>query len=146
MVTEAFCRFGCTRELHLDRGREFDNKIIQVCRMMRIDKTLTTPYRPQSDGLVENFNRTHPYMIFTYAGLHPQDWEDHLPDALCACRATVRTSTKVSPYRMLLGHEITLPLNLQIAGHPKAHVPSCTAQYGEWHRDAMELSHSVARR
>ena len=82
--------------------------------MTRIDKTLTTPYRPQSDGLVENFNRTLQYMIFTYARLHLQDWEVHLPSALCAYRATVHISTKVSPYRMLLGYEITLPLDLQI--------------------------------
>ena len=26
------------------------------------------------------------------------------------------------------------------------YVPSCTTPYGEWHRDAMELSHSIARR
>ena len=53
LVTEVFCRFGCPRQLHFDRGREFDNTILQeVCRMMRIDKTLTTPYHPQSDGLV----------------------------------------------------------------------------------------------
>ena len=50
------------------------------------------------------------------------------------------------PKPHVLGYEITPPLDLQTEVPPKAHVPSRTTQYGEWLRDAMELSHSIARR
>ena len=82
--------------------------------MMRIDKTVTSPSLAQSDALVKKLNRILQDMIFTYARLHPQDWEDHFPYAVCEYIAMVHTSIKVSQYRMLLVHEITLPLDLQI--------------------------------
>eukprot|EP00731_Ephydatia_muelleri_P001300 Em0001g1300a len=45
--------------LHTDQGKNFEAKIIkEICALLDIKKTRTTAYHPQSDGLVERFNRT----------------------------------------------------------------------------------------
>ena len=54
-----FARFGVPAELHSDQGRNFEAQVFgEVCRRLEVHKTRTTPLHPQSDGLVERFNRT----------------------------------------------------------------------------------------
>ena len=44
---------------HSDRGGEFKADIIsRLCDMLRVKKTFTSPYRPESDGMVERSNRS----------------------------------------------------------------------------------------
>ena len=64
LVADAFfsnivCRFGMPSVIHSDQGREFENKVMhELCILCGSHKTKTTPYHPESDGLVERFNRT----------------------------------------------------------------------------------------
>ena len=58
-VTEFVCRWGMPISIHTDQGREFESKLFKgVCELMGGHKTKTCPYHPQSDGMVERFNRT----------------------------------------------------------------------------------------
>ena len=58
-VEEFICRFGVPLSVHTDQGRQFESALFQeFCDMLDIDKSRTTPFHPQSDGLVERMNRT----------------------------------------------------------------------------------------
>ena len=58
-VNEFVCRLGVPDSLHTDQGRNVEAKVLkEVCQLLGVKKTRTTPYHPQSDGLVESFNRT----------------------------------------------------------------------------------------
>ena len=46
-------------------------------------KARTTPYHPQSNGLVECFNHTLLSMLATTITDYPWDWEDNLSQLLC---------------------------------------------------------------
>ena len=47
-------RFGAPDVLHTDQGRNFESALFkEVCLLLGVHKTRTTPYHPQSDGLVE---------------------------------------------------------------------------------------------
>lgn len=37
------------------------------------------PYHPQSDGMVERFNRTLATMLTAYVSTNQRDWDDQLP-------------------------------------------------------------------
>ena len=43
-----------------------------------MDKTRTTPYHPQSDGLVERFNRTLEDMLSKVVDENHKNWDDYL--------------------------------------------------------------------
>ena len=63
-VNEYVCRYGVPVQLHTDEGRNFESKIVEeMCKILEIDKTRTSPYHPQSDGIVERFNRTLEAML-----------------------------------------------------------------------------------
>jgi len=54
LVTEVFSRFGVPLQIHTDQGRNFKSVLFkEVCRLLDIEKTQTTPLHPQSDGMVE---------------------------------------------------------------------------------------------
>ena len=54
-----FETYGQPEILHSDQGRNFESAILkQTLDAFGIDKSCTTAYHPQGDGLVERFNRS----------------------------------------------------------------------------------------
>jgi len=79
LVDEVFMRYSVPEQLHLDQGSQFESKLIEeVCKLLHIRKSRTTPYHPQCDGMVECFNRTLLNMLATHCKDHPWDWEQHI--------------------------------------------------------------------
>ena len=54
LFSNIVCRFGMPSVIHSDQGREFEDKVMhELCILGGAHKTKTTPYHPESDGLVE---------------------------------------------------------------------------------------------
>ena len=57
LVHNVFLTVGLPTYIHTDQGREFQSGLLkELSKLLQIGKTRTCPYRPQSDGLVEQFN------------------------------------------------------------------------------------------
>ena len=113
LVDEVFLRFGIPEQLHSDQGRQFESKLLsEVCKLLCIHKTKTTPYHPQCDGLVERFNRTLLTMLSTCVHNHPFDWESHLRKVCMAYNSSVQSSTGYTPFYLMFGREAQLPLDI----------------------------------
>eukprot|EP00731_Ephydatia_muelleri_P036277 Em0229g3a len=79
LVDEMFCRFSPPEQIHSDQGRQFESELIkEICKLLQIKKSHTTPYRPQGNGMVERFNRTLLDMLATAVGDNPADWENYI--------------------------------------------------------------------
>ena len=150
-VADAFfnqvvCRFGIPSVIHSDQGREFENRIMQeLCLLGGAHKTRTTPYHPESDGMVERFNRTLLMMLAMFAGKNRDDWDDLLPAVMMAYRSSVQESTGFSPYRLMFGEECTLPMDIGLPRDQLDTSESITSPYALWVRDALEEAYDQVR-
>ena len=98
LVNEFISRFGVQLLLHSDQRSQFESSLFQeLCSLLDIDKTRTTTYHPQSDGLVERFNLTLENMLSKSIASDLREWDSHLPMLMLAYRFSVHESTGQTP-------------------------------------------------
>lgn len=86
-----------------DESTLFDHE--EMCKVLHIKKTRTTPYHPQSDGMVECFNKTLVTMLSAYMNDHHSDWDEHLPYVMMAYITSLHETTGFTPNQLMLGRE-----------------------------------------
>ena len=108
-----FARVGVPEEILTDQGANFTSGLLQeVYRLMGIKPIRTSPYHPQTDGLVERFNHTLKSMLRKTASEEGKDWDDLLPYLLFAYREVPQASTGFSPFELLYGRPVRGPLDI----------------------------------
>lgn len=119
LVEHIISRHGVPGELLSDRGPAFLSKLLQaVCQLMGIKKVNTTVYHPQTDGLVERFNRTLTDMLAKTVEKDGKDWDTRLPYVLFAYRSCPQESTKESPFFLLYDRDPKLPTETTLGSPP----------------------------
>lgn len=120
LAEEWVCRFGTPRSIHSDQGRNFESSLFkELCGLLDINKTRTSPYHPQSDGLIERFNRTLLSMLSLFVDNNHSNWDALLPYVMMAYRSSVHASTGFTPYKILFGQEIVLPVDVMLGVGPQ---------------------------
>jgi transposase InsO family protein len=118
LVDRVISILGVPMEIHSDQGSNFESQVFkEMCKLLGLHKTRTTSLRPQSDGMVERFNATIENMLASFESENQKDWDEYIFLLMMAYRAAVHEATKVSPYEMMFGRTINLPIDLVI-GHP----------------------------
>ena len=112
------CRFGAPDMLAC-QGQNFESALIsELCKLLGITKTRTTPYHPQSDGMIERFNRILLSMLSTVLGEEGEEnWEVALPAVMLAYRSSPHQTTHQSPFMLTFGREVRLPVDVMF-GRP----------------------------
>lgn len=149
-VNQFVCRFGVPSVLHSDQGRNFESAVFrEMCSVLGIEKTRTTPYNPKSDGLIERFNRT--LITIVSMAIEPtrrqRDWDEKLPLALFAYRSSPQESTGETPNMLMLGREVHLPIDLSadLCKDDRELDRGLDTDYAENLRNKMRLAHERAR-
>src|SRR6266542_3269047 len=111
LYEEIICRFGAPRTLQSDRETHFVNEPIQrLTKRFKIKHSLSSPYHPQSNGLVEKFNKTLCEGIAKLAEEVDQ-WDRFIQPVLFAYRTKELRISKQSPYMLVYGKEPTLVID-----------------------------------
>ncbi|GFW16491.1 retrovirus-related Pol polyprotein from transposon 412 [Trichonephila clavipes] len=144
VVQHWISRYGVPLQLHSDQGRNFVSAVLKgVCELLGIDKTKTTPLHPQSDGMVERFNRTILNNLSLMVSKNQQDWDQKVPLFLLAYRSAVHETTGYSPSQMLFGRDLRLPCDLLFGRPPDT--PSSPEEYVQNLQARFEDVHNLAR-
>jgi len=145
LVDNMFCHFGLPEQLHSDMGAQFESRVVrEMCNMLHIKKTHTTPYHPQGDGLVERANRTIQNMLTTATNGQANEWENCLPKVCLAYNTSKHASTGYTPFYLMFGRQPHMPLDI-IYGVPPDHTQE-HCQYVVNLRKTMESAYCLARR
>ena len=73
---------------------------------------LTLP--SQANGQVESTNKVLEAILTKTIQLHHKDWVGRLPKYLWAYRITWKNTTRHTPYELLYGKEVFLPIEFQV--------------------------------
>ena len=115
IYNDIICRHGVPQEILSDRGTSFVNKVInELCEKYQTKHRLTSPYRPQTNGMVERFNRTLGECIAKLVQDNQKEWDSLLNSVLLAYRTKQHKSTGKTPFYLVYGRQATLPLDLKI--------------------------------
>lgn len=107
---------GVPEQLLSDRGANFLSNLVQeVCALLGVTKINTSGYHPQTDGLVEWFNRTLITMLSKSVERHGRDWDMHLPYLLFAYRVSAQASTNETPFFLLYGRDPRTPTSTALS-------------------------------
>jgi len=123
LVDQLFCRFSPPEQLHSDQGKQFESALLhEVCNILGMKKSRTSPYHPQCDGLVERYNRTLLDMLATWN--HPFAWEDQLLKVCMAYNTSVHASTGYTPFFLMFGRQARMPIDLMYGMGNEKEVPT----------------------
>ena len=107
-----FGLFGAPAYLISDQGKAFMGHIItHLCDLFGVQKLRTSPYHAQTNGQVERMNQTIIRMIGKLEEDKKACWSEHLLELLLAYNATCSTVTRYSPYYLLFGRRLKIPVD-----------------------------------
>ncbi len=74
-LSKFICTHGVPDKILSDQGTNYQSELIsEVLELMDIQRSKTTPYHPQCDGLSERFNRTMKAMLSSCVNKEGDDW------------------------------------------------------------------------
>lgn len=75
-----FSRVGIPNEILTDQGAEFMSRLMkELCALLQIKQIRTSVFHPQTDGLVERFNKTLKQMLRKVIEQDGKNWDQLLP-------------------------------------------------------------------
>ncbi|KAI7813488.1 hypothetical protein IRJ41_018565 [Triplophysa rosa] len=99
-------RVGIPREVLTDQGTAFMSRTLrELYELLGIKSIRTSVFHPQTDGLVERFNRTLKTMIRKFVHEDARNWDKWLEPLLFAVREVPQASTGFSPFELLYGRQ-----------------------------------------
>lgn len=100
-------RYGCTKIIISDQGREFVNKINKrLFKKFKTEHRISSAYHPQTNGLVERYNQTLQRSLVKLVNNQQTDWDEYLDGVLFAYRTSVQKSTKITPFELMYGRYV----------------------------------------
>jgi transposase InsO family protein len=104
---------GCPKRILSDNASNFAGEVAHhMFQTLGVSISHSTPYHPETNGLVERLNRMMKTMLAMYISQHQRDWDTYLPFLTFAYRSATQESLGVSPFEALFGRKPALPADI----------------------------------
>jgi len=138
-------RHGVPNKIIHDRAAEFLSDVLQeTAELLGVRQLPTSGGHPQTDGLVERFNRTLRQMLSKVVNKGGHNWDELLGPVLLAYRATPHASSGMSPFYLLYGRDPQLPSQLEFQ-RPVTRYPVIETEYGQVLAKELKQVRNVAK-
>uniref|UniRef100_A0A2S2P9B7 Retrovirus-related Pol polyprotein n=1 Tax=Schizaphis graminum TaxID=13262 RepID=A0A2S2P9B7_SCHGA len=113
------CIYGIPITILTDCGTNFlSNLFKDVCKLLKIEKTNTTPWHPQSNGYLERSHKTLKAYLRSFVD-KDTNWDTLINYAMFCYNTTVHTSTKFTPYELVFGKKPIIPSSFLQSPEPQ---------------------------
>src|SRR6266404_4172970 len=101
-----FKRFGLPTKIISDRDTHFTSRFAKdLCRHLGIMQNISMAYHPCTDGQSERTNQWLEQYLQFWTNHKQNNWTTYLPIAEFAHNTWYNATTKMSPFRLLMGYE-----------------------------------------
>ena len=145
LVHHVFSRFGAPYDLVTDQERTFESQLFkEVMNLYKVRKSRISAGKPSSNGKVENYIKSLTRQVTVLAAEEPKDWPDFLPHVLHAYRAAISSVTGFSPYEIMFGRKMRVPLDMA-HGVPPGMELQDPQSYPAVLRERLDKIHKIVR-
>lgn len=107
LIASWIARFGVPTTITTDKGRQFECAVFtELMRLIGAQHIKTTPYHPQSNGIIERWHRTFKSSILCHDAAK---WTQHLPSILLGLRVAHKPDINASPAELVYGTTLKIP-------------------------------------
>ncbi len=111
-----FSRTAIPEQLLSDQGSQFCGRVVKhLCRLLGIEKLRTSPYHPQTNGMVERMHGTLKGVLGRCAE-EKVDWVGQVPLALYVLKQMPHSDSGFSPFDLVFGFRVRTPLDALYQG------------------------------
>jgi hypothetical protein len=108
-------QFGVPQTLTTDQGPSFmSHRFREFVESMKIKLMNSSPYYAQANGQAEASNKVLIKVIKKRIEDSPRRWRENLSEALWAHRMSRHRGTKVTPFDLVYGQEVVLPIEVSL--------------------------------
>jgi hypothetical protein len=101
--------------LTTDLGSLFiSHQVCEFAESLKIKLLSSSPYYAQANGQAESSNKTLIKLIKKKIEENPKRWHEVLSEALWAYRISKHSATKVTPFELVYGQEVVLPVEVNL--------------------------------
>jgi transposase InsO family protein len=114
-------RFGIPQTLTTDQGTLFMSREVRdFAELYKIKLLKSSPYYAQANGQVESSNKTLIKLIKKKIEENPRRWHEVLSEALWAHHISRHGARKVTPFELVYGQEVVLPIEVNLDAYKLA--------------------------
>ncbi len=108
---QIFAHTGVSESILSDQGSQFCSKLVKkLCELTGIERFRTSPYHPQTNGLVERMHSTFKSVLAKCIS-RKQYWVGQVPFVLLALRQMPQSDSGFSPFDLVFEHRVRTPLD-----------------------------------
>ena len=108
-------KFGIPGQVITDRDARWQGEFWkEICKRMRMVRSLTIAYHPQADGQTEVLNQSLEISLPTYISPSRNDWVNYLNTVALSYNTTPHTATRFAPTYLARGY---IPTTRSTLGH-----------------------------
>jgi hypothetical protein len=115
LFNQIIARFNILREIVTNHGSHFQNQMMtELTSKLGLRQEHLSPYYPQAHGQVEVVKKTLKTILQRTINSAKSNWHLMLYSTLWAYRTSVKIATSFSPFQLIYGLEVVLPIECQI--------------------------------
>jgi transposase InsO family protein len=133
-------QFGLPQTLTTDQGTAFmSHKFKEFADSLKIKLLNSSPYHAQANGQAEASNKSIVKLIKRKIEEYPRRWHEVLSEALWAHRVSKHRAIQVTPFELVFGQEVVLPVEVNLQAHRITSQDALSAkEYGELMMDKID--------